>query len=340
VNATFSSTTTVTQSIDSPGYKFPPKDLSVASSAMVDTSTAPEWIDSDVCLRCRTAFTFTNRKHHCRNCGLVFDHACSSKSMALPHFGITQDVRVCEGCYSKLTKKPEKTCAYDSPDYSLNSPELVISRDKGHRHSTSMHGIRHRSARDLADAELQRAIQLSLQEVGAVNGHARPGYVPSQPSPTAWQRSEPPIIDRGSRPTAQAANEEEDDPDLKAAIEASLREADAPRPSAPIALEASQTASYIGPGYSQSYPPAVLPTPPAHPSYELEPLESDAILTFSQTIEQVEAQGGRDISRYSAVNELYDKANGLRPKLALSLDDAGRKERKSTFPLIYRCSGS
>lgn len=164
--------------------------------------------------------------------------------------------------------------------------------------------------------------------------------MPSQPSPTAWQRSEPPIVDRGSRPTAQATNEEEDDPDLKAAIEASLHEANAPKPSAPIALEASQTASYAGPGYSQSYPPAVLPAPPAQPSYELEPLESDAILTFSQTIEQVEAQGGRDISRYPAVNELYDKANSLRPKLALSLDDAGRKERKSPLRFLGRCSGS
>ncbi|RDB24599.1 Vacuolar protein sorting-associated protein 27 [Hypsizygus marmoreus] len=306
----------VYKTLTNEGYKFPPKDLAVANAAMVDTQTPPEWIDSEVCLRCREPFTFTNRKHHCRNCGQVFDQACSSKSMPLPHFGIAQEVRVCDGCYSKITRKADKV-------------------DKGHRHTASMHSTRHRSAQDLADAELQRAIQLSLQEVGAANGHARPGYVPSQPSPTNWQYSEPPIVDRSSHPTSKQSHneEEEDDPDLKAAIEASLREANGPRPSAPIALDSPRTEnpSYAnaGPGYSQSYPPtmAQLPAVPTIPNYDLEPLESDAILTFSQTVEQVEAQGGRDISRYPAVNELYDKANSLRPKLALGLDDAGRKEQ-------------
>ncbi|KAG7090610.1 hypothetical protein E1B28_009712 [Marasmius oreades] len=191
-----------------------------------------------------------------------------------------------------------------------------------------MHSSRHRSAQTFADAELQRAIQLSLQEVGAVGGHSRPGYTPSQP--TGY--SEPPLVDRTRHPQS-SKTEEEDDPDLKAAIEASLREANAPKPSAPLAIETPRNEepsfSYSGSTFSQSYPPGVLPPHPVLPkvpNYDLEPLEEDAILTFSQTVEQVQAQGRRDMSRYPAVNDLYDKANSLRPKLALGLDDAGRKQ--------------
>ncbi|KAJ7596383.1 vacuolar sorting-associated protein Vps27 [Mycena floridula] len=302
----------VYKTLNNEGFKFPPKDLTAANSAMVDTSTAPEWIDSEVCLRCRTAFSFTNRKHHCRNCGLVFDQQCSTKSIPLPHFGIAQDVRVCDSCYNKVTKKAEKA-------------------DKGHKHSASLHSSRHRSGRELADAELQRAIQLSLQESRGVNGY-RPGYVAAQPEPSSWQISEPPLVDRATQPRSRSVPiQDDDDPELRAAIEASLREANAPRPSAPLAVETPRIEAPQF-SYSQSYPPGIVPPHPTTklPNYDLDPMESDAILSFSQMVEEVQAQGGKDMSRYPSVNEVYDKANGLRPKLAMSLDDAGRKEQMLT----------
>lgn len=193
---------------------------------------------------------------------------------------------------------------------------------KGHRHSASVHSSRHRSARELADAELQRAIQLSLEEAGMTGALSRSGYVPSHPPPA----SEPPLFDRQTRPSA----DEEQDPDLRAAIEASLRDANAPRPSAPVAMETPRMETY-SPGLSQSYPPPTTrqqPQEPTLPNYDLDPLESDAIMTFSQMVEQVHNQGGRDIARYPALNQLYDQANSIRPKLVTSLDDTGKRERE------------
>ena len=214
---------------------------------------------------------------------------------------------------------------------------LSLYSDKGHRHSASMYSPRNSSARDLFDAELQRAISLSLLEVGASSASTkRPGYVPYQPQPYS-QPSEPPVVDRATypdkdrrrlAPPATAIADDEDDPDLRAAIEASLREANMPKPSAPTEMPSAEEVFY-----PSSYPPTVTATPsvPKIPNHDLEPLESDVILTFSQTIEQVQSQGGRDMSRYPAVSELFDKANGLRPKLAMSLDDTGRKERRCSF---------
>ncbi|OJA13465.1 hypothetical protein AZE42_04415 [Rhizopogon vesiculosus] len=254
----------VYKTLNSEGYHFPPKDFALANSAMVDTSTAPEWIDSDA-------------------------------------------VRVCDGCYNKLQKKAEKS-------------------DKGHRQSASMYSPRHSSPRDLADAELQRAIELSLEEVGPTHAR-RPGYVPAQPSVQSWQTSEPPVVHRKTHPDHKVADADEDDPELRAAIEASLREVSTPKPSAPV--EVASTDSYNVYAPTQSDPPTVVPAPsaPKLTSYDLEPMETDAILTFSQTVEQVQTQGGRDMSRYPAVNELFDRASGLRPKLAMSLDDTDRKEQ-------------
>ena len=195
------------------------------------------------------------------------------------------------------------------------------------------------------DEDLQRAIQLSLEEAGLADpGHGprRVGYVP----PTFPAENEPPLVD----PIAHG--DLDDDPDLRAAIEASLREAQAPKASAPVEDEPTP------------YNGAYVPSPPTTveagvcswqiwrhgtycclllqllPNFDLEPTESDAILTFSQTVDS--AQGTTDLIRQ---RELYDRANNMRPKLTRSLDDTGRREREcgytiigsSSHPLVQKC---
>lgn len=60
--------------------------------------------DSQVthCTGCEKLFTVTIRKHHCRNCGNIFCNECSAKSAATA--SSRKPVRVCDNCYSELTK--------------------------------------------------------------------------------------------------------------------------------------------------------------------------------------------------------------------------------------------
>lgn len=71
------------------GHTFP--ELKEAD-AMFTSDTAPSWQDGSVCHRCRVEFSFTQRKHHCRNCGQVFCNQCSTKTCTLPKFGIEKEV--------------------------------------------------------------------------------------------------------------------------------------------------------------------------------------------------------------------------------------------------------
>ncbi|KAF4522709.1 hypothetical protein B566_EDAN012726 [Ephemera danica] len=89
------------------GYPFP---VLKESDAMFSADTAPEWAEGECCHRCRVQFSMMQRKHHCRACGQVFCHQCSSKNSTLPKFGIEKEVRVCEACFDKFNK-PTTTAA-------------------------------------------------------------------------------------------------------------------------------------------------------------------------------------------------------------------------------------
>jgi len=62
--------------------------------------------DSEVknCQGCATKFTFTNRRHHCRQCGIVVCGGCTTNKKELPKLG---KVRVCDKCFKDSSNVSE-----------------------------------------------------------------------------------------------------------------------------------------------------------------------------------------------------------------------------------------
>ncbi|ESO89055.1 hypothetical protein LOTGIDRAFT_154132 [Lottia gigantea] len=54
----------------------------------------------DSCLSCNVKFSFSERRHHCRNCGKVFCSRCSRYETEIRRLRIVKPVRVCQACYN------------------------------------------------------------------------------------------------------------------------------------------------------------------------------------------------------------------------------------------------
>lgn len=257
-------------------------------------------------MRCRTPFTFTNRKHHCRNCGNCFDQQCSTKTLPLPHLGILQPVRVDDGCYAKLTDRSTKS-SFGRQERSPTSPSFP------HKNRSSS-AMLPRNARvdDAFDEDLKKALAMSLEEV---QSHSK-GYVP--PTDNTPRQSYAKASDHSSTPVVAPTAEEEDE-DLKAAIAASLADMEEQKQKHSAALK--QQTNKVENISATSF---ALPKN----DYELTPVEAENINLFSTLVDRLQTQPPGTILREPQIQELYDSIGALRPKLARTYGETMSKHGK------------
>jgi growth factor-regulated tyrosine kinase substrate len=276
-------------SLQREGYRFPPK-VDITSS-MIDSSAPPEWADSDVCMRCRTAFTFTNRKHHCRNCGNVFDQQCSSKTITLPHLGISTPVRVDDGCYEKLSRKSHGGGGSERRVSFAPKPSSMQPRSARVEPRSSF------------EEDMRKALEMSLEETKG--GTRNSGYVPQSQLKKETPRAR----------TNGASADEEDDPDLKAALALSLKEAEEQAKKHAASMKKSTEDG------TRSSQPFVMPKN----DYELSLVEAENINLFSTLVDRLQHQPPGTILREPQIQELYESIGKLRPKLARTLGETMSK---------------
>lgn len=284
---------------------------------MISSLSAPEWVDDDACQRCRTAFTVTNRKHHCRNCGGVFCGDCSSKKMKLGHLGIDQGVRVCDGCEKKLSTLSGRSGSVSKPPLNGYRPTASTATKSG---------------RSQEELDFEQAIALSLADAGSST--QSDGYVPSQMNGSNalpgvgygydLRPSQPPSAAPASSDTSSmmpSKQLEAEDPDLAAAIRASLEEVARAQQQQPVATTPSALYQASAPPTSSyTYMPQQPAPVPSVPTHELAMSEFDALDSFANVL----SRNGQYTNPDDA-NELFYRADRHRGKMMRAMQDADVK---------------
>ncbi|XP_061563798.1 pleckstrin homology domain-containing family F member 1 [Cololabis saira] len=111
-----------------------------SSESRAGSSLAVAWVPdgaSSVCMRCSGRFSVTQRRHHCRQCGLVVCGGCSQHRRVIPHIHPTKRLRVCRACHSGALARDggpwrgHGTGRGGSEEEELSGEETVEEHDPG-----------------------------------------------------------------------------------------------------------------------------------------------------------------------------------------------------------------
>lgn len=157
----------------------------------------------------------------------------------LPHYGITEQVRVCDGCSKKIKEGKGSEVARNQSVKSDSS-----SGGGGKKGSSGK-----KSRKDQEDEDLKKAIEASLKESSDSTSHGPLRSPPKAPSSSGYNPSYASQFGSDTKKSKGGGGEEED-PDLAAAIAASLRDI-VPPPTAPSFSRNDSTQALT---YSQMFP--------------------------------------------------------------------------------------
>ncbi len=160
------------------------------------------------------------------------------------------------------------------------------------------------------DEDLKKALEMSLEEV---RGYAGGGYVPQ----SQLSAARPKPAANGPPKTQSVRFQEDEDPDLKAAIAASLADMEEQKKkhSANIKQQVADASNKNTPI-------------PARNAHELTLVEAEKIHLFSTLVERLQSQPPGTILREPQIQELYDSIGALRPKLARTYGETMSKHGK------------
>jgi growth factor-regulated tyrosine kinase substrate len=190
-----------------------------------------------------------------------------------------------------------------------------------HRTSSSTSAIRSGGGRSKEEEDFQKAIAASLLDVGSgASSTSGPAFELRNPPPkdsysSSYSRSAP------TQSYGPSSNEP-DDPELAAAIAASLRDL-APPASAPRRESyGSRYATNSGTYYPEQRSAPPVPRYAPLPTYDLSSSESNSLENFSASVLEGPNAGQRMGERERM---LYEKARSAVPRLERGLEDASRR---------------
>lgn len=206
----------------------------------------------------------------------------------------------------------------------LQRPDpLIITRKRFCRNDPNTPSIpAKRSVRaEQYDADLQRAIALSLAE-GSTNRDSN-NIVGSHPG----------MIGRKLEGTDAIENE---DDELRLAIEASLADMHQVRPSAPGAMEDQEVDYKVSVARYHDLLGRLVSLIASScqplPTYDLTSRETETMLTFAQTVEHAVGFGDQNFQRFPHVYPLYEQAHGLAGKLQRNIEEKATKQCEQGGP--------